>query len=123
MTTLISFLGKGRRERETNQYKRANYRFDDGCAPPSSYFGLALARHSKVQKLVILGTAGSIWDVFAEDLVDDDAALNELAEIGLNSAVANESVEQEMLDRLAPLLRSKIGLNVIPVLIPYARDE
>ena len=28
-----------------------------------------------------------------------------------------------MLDRLAPLLRSKIGLNVIPVLIPYARDE
>ena len=123
MTTLISFLGKGRREQETNQYKRANYRFDDGCAPPSAYFGLALARHSKVQKLVILGTAGSIWDVLAEDLVDDDAALNELAEIGLNSAVANESVEQEMLDRLAPLLRSKIGLNVIPVLIPYARDE
>ena len=122
MTTLISFLGKGRREKETNRYKSANYRFDGGCAH-SSYFGLALARQLKVSKLVILGTAGSIWDVFAEDLADDEAALNTLTAIGLDQAVANESVAQEMLCRLAPLLRSKIGIDVIPALIPYARDE
>ena len=122
MTTLISFLGKGRREKETNQYRRANYRFDGGCAA-SSYFGLALARQLNVQKLVILGTTGSIWDVFAEDLADDDAALNELADIGLDTAVSKENVKQAMLDRLAPLLRRKTGIHVNPVLIPYARDE
>ena len=122
MTTLISFLGKGRREKETNRYRSANYRFAGGCVN-SLYFGLALARQLKVEKLVILGTAGSIWDVFAEDLVDDDAALSELAEIDLYKAVADESVEQAMLDRLAPLLRTKIRIDVAPVLIPYARDE
>ena len=122
MTTLISFLGKGRREKETNRYRSANYRFAGGCVN-SSYFGLVLARQLKVEKLVILGTAGSIWDVFAEDLVEDDAALSELAEIDLYKAVADESVEQAMLNRLAPLLRTKIGIDVAPVLIPYARDE
>lgn len=125
MTTLISLLGRGQREQGTNSYKRAIYRFDDGCCIPSSYFGLALARHLQVQKLVILGTAGSIWDVFADDLADDETAIDQLAAIDhdLRAAVTDEKVDQGLLDRLTPLLRDKVGIHIEPVLIPYARNE
>lgn len=123
MTTLISFLGKGRREKESNKYQRATYRFQNGSCVTSSYFGLALARQLNVQKLVILGTAGSIWDVFAEDLADDETALSRLAELRLDKAVVNESVEQAMLDTLAPMLCDKASMQIEPVLIPYAQSE
>lgn len=123
MTTLISFLGKGRREKDSSRYQRATYRFDDGSRTCSSYFGLALAEKLQVRKLVILGTAGSIWDVFAEHFADDEAALEKLTKIALDEAVTNETVTQDLLERLAPLAGDKLGMQVRLALIPFARDE
>jgi hypothetical protein len=65
--TLVSFLGKVPKERG-GQYKTAHYHFEDGYQEPTSFFGLALQHYLKPDRLVILGTTGSMWDVLIEIL-------------------------------------------------------
>jgi CRISPR-associated Csx2 family protein len=65
MSTLISFLGKGRADLKTG-YRIASYRFDAGFARSVPFFGLALTDYLKPDRLVLVGTAGSMWDVFFE---------------------------------------------------------
>jgi CRISPR-associated Csx2 family protein len=122
MTTLISFLGRGRRDSSGTRYLRANYEFEDGRRVRTSFFGLGLAEKLDVDKLVILGTERSIWDVFAEHFAEDEQMLEDVAELGLDRAVAEGSVTQQLLDRLAPLAAQKLRAQVRFVLIPYARD-
>jgi CRISPR-associated Csx2 family protein len=63
MSTLISFLGKGQADPQTG-YRTANYRFDDGFSRRVPFFGLALAEYLKPDRLVLVGTPSSMWDVF-----------------------------------------------------------
>lgn len=113
MTTLISFLGKGRLDLNTG-YRTATYRFDAGFARTAPYFGLALTEWLKPQRLVLVGTAGSMWDVFFDQQGDLDEMLIE--------AVAAECVTDVMLTRHEKRLTEKLGIPVKCLLIPYARD-
>ena len=61
MTTLISFLGK-----QQKGYRTATYRFDAGFVREVPFFGMALAEYLKPDRLILLGTSGSMWDVFFE---------------------------------------------------------
>ena len=119
MNTLVTFLGKGRDDPQTG-YRQTVYRFPDGQQTESTaFFGLALARHLASDSTVILGTSASQWDVLVEHLAvegDDDARLQ------LIEAVAKGSVDQPLLDRLAPLLGRSVAGTVIPRLIPFGRD-
>ncbi|HRD94530.1 MAG TPA: TIGR02221 family CRISPR-associated protein, partial [Accumulibacter sp.] len=63
MNTLISFLGKGQPDQQTG-YRTTNYRFDAGFSRAVPFFGLALTEYLKPDRLVLVGTAGSMWDVF-----------------------------------------------------------
>ena len=74
MTTLISFLGKGI---NGGGYKHACYQFADGHTDRQPFFGLALAKHLGVERLLLVGTAGSCWDVFfgREESQNDNALL------------------------------------------------
>lgn len=116
MTALISFLGKGIANKTTG-YRTATYRFDDGSKYPTPYFGLALAKHLKSERLIFVGTAGSMWDVFFEqqDASDDDI-------LALIEAVHESRVSADMLSTQEERLTKKLGLPVICRLIPYARD-
>ncbi len=126
-TTLISFLGKGRNPR--TGYQSATYRFDkdsgfDSCSDTVPFFGLALAKQIKPDRLVLVGTAGSMWDVFFEHGAEsDDETL-----LALMSAVEQEQVTEEQLvihaQRLQDKLRNELGTSVQCqcLLIPYARD-
>ncbi|MEY4980142.1 MAG: hypothetical protein RLZZ352_2412 [Pseudomonadota bacterium] len=121
--TLVSFLGKGVRDRASNAYRPATYQLPG--QPPwekTMYIGQALARHvPNVTKFVILGTASSMWDVFALDMAgDDESTMDALAELEL--AVREDRVTQVMLDTVAPTLSKRIGCQVCPCLIGYARD-
>jgi len=121
--TLVSFLGKGFRDRQTNTYRPATYQLPG--QPPwekTMYIGQALARHvPNVAKFVILGTASSMWDVFALDMAgEDEGSIDALAELEL--AVREDRVTQAMLDTVAPTLSARIGCQVCPCLIGYARD-
>lgn len=75
VTTLISLIGKGSRN-DDGGYRLASYRFDVDFIRTVPYFGLALAEYLKPQRLILAGTAGSMWDVFLQQqAADDDTVL------------------------------------------------
>lgn len=117
MTTLISFIGKGRVDAE-NGYQTVTYRFDPDFARTVPFFGLALTEFIKPDRLVLVGTAGSMWDVFFErqGATDDEF-------LALIDAVATQVVNAAMLERQQQRLSDKLGLPVTCLLIPYARDS
>ena len=67
MTTLISFLGRSRKDPATG-YQRATYAFPDGKQVPTAFFGAALMQRLRPQRTLLLGTAGSMWDVLDIDV-------------------------------------------------------
>lgn len=117
MTTLISLLGKGKYD-PVKGYRTAKYRFDDRTLSEEAFFGLALARHIRPQRLVVAGTAGSMWDVLLQHLgANDDTVLH------LMDAAEKEVVSHAMLKDCESHLTQQLGLPVTCLLIPYARDE
>jgi CRISPR-associated Csx2 family protein len=115
MTTLISFLGRGKGK--DGSYSTACYRFDDKprTAP---FFGMALAEYLKPDRLILLGTSGSMWDVFFDHTTDaGDETFLELIE-----AVNNNEVDAALLDAFAERLSKKMDIRAECLLIDYARD-
>ena len=117
--TLISFLGRGNPDRG-QRYRQATYEFDAGQRQTTEFFSLGLARQVKPDRLLILGTTGSMWDVLLFSLglgQEHDEALLALTE----SADADQTT-QEALDRLIAVVSERLGLAVTLHLIPYGRD-
>lgn len=116
MNTLISFLGKGKADPQTG-YRTATYRFDARFSRSVSFFGMALTDHLKPERLILIGTAGSMWDVFfLREGADDEAVLR------LMAAVEAEEVDDALLDLPCRQLGKRLGIPVDCLLIPYARD-
>ncbi|MBM4200351.1 MAG: TIGR02221 family CRISPR-associated protein [Gammaproteobacteria bacterium] len=115
--TLISFLGKARADPVTG-YRTATYRFDAGFVRTVPFFGLALAEYLKPDRMVILGTAGSMWDVFIDHQAGDDEA--EDARLRLLSAAEHSQVDEALLAELAPIVARRLKLPVTLAVIPYA---
>ena len=114
VTTLISFLGK-----QQKGYRTATYRFDAGFVREVPFFGMALAEYLKPDRLILLGTSASMWDVFFErESKDIDESL-----IQLSDAAAINQVTEAMLTEHARRLSERLGYHVDCQLIPYARDE
>lgn len=126
MYTLITFIGKVHNEKENGEfisgkYQTAKYHFSDNSVEETSFFGIALQKKLQVDRLVVLGTSGSMWDVFVEsfDLQDE---LIEKRSLLIDNA-KNDQVTQEQLDKLAPLLEKKLGISCELRLIPYGENE
>jgi CRISPR-associated Csx2 family protein len=115
MSTLISFLGKG--TQKDGSYRTACYRFDDTLREVS-FFGMALTEYLKPDRLILVGTSGSMWDVFFDKTVEEDEDLFALAD-----AVAENSVNSERLEIFSERLSRKMKIPVECLLIDYARDE
>ncbi len=121
MTTLISFLGRAQADPETG-YRTTRYRFPDGSEKDTPFFGLALRQHLGADRLVIIGTPGSMWDVLVEHLARHRPADYEDPRLALQEAVERQAVDEELLHRLRPLMAEHIGVPVEPLLIGYGRD-
>lgn len=119
-TTLVSFLGKNTGDLKTG-YRKATYRFTKENFRETPFFGLALAKELNPDFMVILGTAGSMWDVLVEHLVDDTGA--EETRLELMEAVRNACVSSALLERLRPVVQRQLGRPVALRLIPYGRDS
>lgn len=113
-TTLVSFLGKGRADAKTG-YRTTTYRFDEGFVRTVPFFGLALTEFLQPDRLVLVGTSGSMWDVFFDREGAGDNALE------LMEAVEQDRVTPDLLARHAEQLQCELGLPVQCVLIPFAR--
>ena len=111
---LISFLGKAQ---IGGQYREANYDFN-GRIETVRFFSRALSEILKPQRLIILGTSGSMWDVLCENLgADKHAQWAQLSE-----AAENDNVSQELLDAFNPLFSERLNVECRLKLIPYGDD-
>lgn len=116
MTTLISFLGKGQ---GTGHYNLARYRFEDGVVDAQPYFAIALARRLRPATMLLVGTAGSAWDIFFER----EAAADDEARLRLLDALEQGEGEAALMAALADPLAARLGARVQCLLIDEARDE
>lgn len=112
MTTIISFLGKGKNNNQTG-YQKARYRFDDKFICEVPYFGLALTEYLKPNRLILVGTSGSMWDVFFDQQGNIDGDLID--------AVYQDRVTEELLSEYQKNLSDKYKIPVKCLLIPYAQ--
>jgi CRISPR-associated Csx2 family protein len=118
---LLTFLG--RVPQDQGSYRATVYDFGDGQPEqPTAFFGWPLQRRLHPEKLVILGTAGSMWEhLFEGDLAFGDAEQG--ARDALYEAVEQKQVTPSHLAPLAPLLSKRLGCEVVLDLIPYCRDS
>jgi len=114
--TLISFLGKSTLTKEG--YRKANYQIDDKSYE-TSYFGFALTEHIKPKKILLLGTAGSMWDVLIEAHAEDDDAENR--RLKLLDLAEKQQVDEKILLELTPIIEKHLNCEVEMKIIPYAR--
>lgn len=117
--TLISFLGKAPKD-TGGQYRSADYNFN-GQIKTSRFFGLALAEILQPERLVILGTTGSMWDVLFENFAESEQQAEHW--LRLDEAVAMDEVSQLMLDQCQDALGAKMGITCQLKLIPYGGNQ
>lgn len=117
MSTVITFLGKGKK----GGYSEANYRFADGTVTCTPYFGLALAEHENAGLVRILGTAGSMWDALILDKGHTEGFETEWE--NLEEAVHQNAVDQPMLDKIADRLNQRGTRQHELKLIPYGLND
>lgn len=118
--TLVTFLGKPARRHGAEGYQKTTYRFDNGAEIASSYAGLALKDHLRPTRLVILGTAASMWDVLVEELNPKGEASAERLE--LMEAVETGAVSDAHLQKLEPLASRLLNMPCQLAVIPAGRD-
>ncbi|MGP1571034.1 MAG: TIGR02221 family CRISPR-associated protein [Moraxella sp.] len=118
MTTLISFLGVG--NKQNGGYRTTNYQFSDGeVFEQTRYIGMALAQKIKPTKVILLGTSGSMWDVFLENAGDNGM---EEKWLDLSEAVDSKNVSPEHLQPFEDYLSQSLNAEVHCVLIPFAKN-
>jgi len=113
----LSFLGRVRGTR--GSYEETTYRFPGGREVPASFFGAALRKVTKPDRLVVLGTSGSMWQVLLEIAGVGEA--HEGLWQGLAEACEADSITQGQLDGLAAVVAPALGCEVRCRLLPYGR--
>ncbi len=118
-TALISFLGKSRINQD-GLYREATYQLATGEQETSRLIGLTLANHLRPDKLVILGTPGSMWDL----LLAEELALNaDEAEIcRVIDATRDDCVNNAELAPFEQVLSDHLGMEASLQIIPYGTN-
>jgi CRISPR-associated Csx2 family protein len=119
MKVLVSFLGRATADPSTG-YRTASYRFADGTVRTVPFFGLALRDYVKPDRLVVLGTSGSMWSVFAEHGAQDWGM--EDLRLRLMDAAENQAVDADLLVRVEPWIAQRLNVSVSLRIIPYGRS-
>lgn len=118
--TLITFLGRVPEDREQGGYRAADYRFPDGSVRTESFSGLALEDWAAPDRVVALGTTGSMWHVLLEltGRYEDTADLWDR----LDRDHRADAVAGDDLAALGAELGAARGRPWQPRLIPYGAD-
>jgi CRISPR-associated Csx2 family protein len=117
--TLISFLGKARKN-DGGHYRTAQYNFQ-GDLKTTQFFGLGLSKVIKAEKLIVLGTTGSMWDVFYEAFAESDQQTDHW--LALSESVTKNAVTAEQLAMCASDLSNQLGFPCLLKIIPYGVNE
>ena len=118
--TLVSFIGRSTRRNAAGGYEPTRYKFPNGNVENTAHFGWALMQRGKPDRMVILGTSGSMWDYLVEGLgLGNDA---EDLRLTLMERVQTSSVSQDLLDQIAPIVSQRAGSGVRLTIVPYGAD-
>jgi CRISPR-associated Csx2 family protein len=114
--TLIIMLGRPYQ----GGYQKTDYKMPDGTLYQEKHFvGHSLFDWIKPEKLVVLGTSGSMWDELLRQIDNVDEALYlEVAE-----AVEANDTSQELLDRLSEHLSQLLSKTVVLKILTLKVDE
>ena len=118
--TLISLLGGSSQSEPSKRYRTTCYDFGKGVSRSHQYFGLALAEHIKPDRVIVLGTTGSMWDVLLDAM--DLAEQNEETFLDLIESASENRTTQQQLDKLSLIVSGELPYQVSLRLIPYGRD-
>ena len=128
---LITTLGKAN-PRNGEQYGYGRYRtlrygFGNGyVSAPTPFFGKALldqlrSRNVTMEKIVILGTSGSMWDAWLE--VEEELFFaHETFATELQKSVDSDAVSEGQLSEVSRILSEGLNADVSCRLIPYGID-
>jgi len=133
-TTLIGFLGRGPYAPDGGRrpYLRARYQFPDWQSDETSFFlhaahGWLCTRPAQApQRLVVLGTSGSMWDALLDGLAgaspqpDVRGRIEQLC-LELMGPVDGAAVTADQLAPIARELSQALGLDVYAEWIPEGR--
>lgn len=111
---LISAIGTGRSrnmQMEERKYDNVSYRFqDEGLEYETPFIAAALARHLKVDRIYLVGTGRSIWEVVYDYFVEEaglewDIGFREALEQKIKQSGAGRSmVKREELNRVGEVI-------------------
>ncbi len=118
--TMVSFLGRATQDPKTG-YRKASYRFPDGSLHTTAFFGLALRDVVDPERLVMLGTAGSMWSILVEQFATEGE--DEDLRLRLIEAAAENAVDSPLLEAVTPLVERALGLPCALRLIDYGKDS
>ncbi|MCU0755085.1 MAG: TIGR02221 family CRISPR-associated protein [Xanthomonadales bacterium] len=127
MHTLVTFLGKANPEalRQHGGYRVSDYRFPDGVIRRHSFFGITLKEYlqstSPLDRMVVLGTASSMWSVLIERLAQADE--DEPQRVELLEREEAGQVDEATLRALEALVERRLGLPVALRLIDRAETD
>ena len=130
---LITTLGKAKpssdRQNVHGRYRTLRYDFGEGkISATTAFFGKALFDYLSdkgiaIDRIVILGTSGSMWDAWLE--VDDTAQMffdNEEFARELQRNVDGDAVSSDQLSYLSRILSQNLNVETLCRLIPYGSD-
>jgi len=117
---LISFLGKT----QQGAYDSVIYDFRDAKHYKSAIFPYVLCKQLHPDKLLLLGTTGSMWDALQFDIIGG-APLNSTDRgffSTVKTAAKNDQIDECRLNELSDILSLHLSVECICRLIPYGRD-
>src|SRR5690625_1319473 len=117
MTTLISLLGKSRQDKQ-HGYVKTVYEFDNSERIKTPFFGQALLQYIKPSRFILIGTSGSMWDVFFDNQIETNDTILQLVD-----AVAQDCVTIDMLNAYEKPLSKKLEIPASCLLVSYADTE
>jgi CRISPR-associated Csx2 family protein len=129
-THFITFLGRGRKNAAGDalvDYAPMRYRFPDGAVsePHALFARAALDRLDtgpwRPDRLVILGTAGSMWDTMLSDLAPEANATDLWAQV--REEVFAGAVTQARADEVGRTAAAALGRDVTCRVLPTGLDE
>ncbi len=130
---LITTLGRARpldsKKDGVGRYRSAKYQFGSRyTSAPTEFFGIALKAYLasigiQMDKVVVLGTSGSMWDAWLE--VDDDLYFNHepFAKELADAAQTESGVSSGQLKRLSKILTEHQKTRIDCLQIPYGVNE
>ena len=120
---LITFLGRTPRDPKTQGYRVTTYQFPDGTLEEAAVLGWNLAKRLKPNRVIILGTSGSMWDFLAESAGIESKPDLEKDWEALMEAVENQAVSDEHLQKIKLLIANHLNIETQLCLIPKGLTE